>query len=732
MIRNWVLSVMGLAFLLALAMVSYEVYLERSGIMDLPSQSRLGITPPVADVRTTNFTLHGITLRDDYSWLKDESYPSVDDEDVLAYLNAENDYYDAVMGGEAELTTQIFEEIKARIKEDDASVPTKDGNWEYWWAFEPGAQYRRWFRRPVGGGEDQLMLDEVARAEGHDYFAVGDISVSPDGRLMAWSEDVDGSERHVIRIQNLESGAVLGDQIANTSGSAVWAADSSSFFYTELSESLRPYRVRHHRLGDAPDADRQVYEEVDEGFFVGIGKTHSREFIVIGTGDHITSEIYIIPATAPGTAPAVIAPRRDGHEYSIDHGNGLFFIRTNDRHKNFRIVTASQENPAEGGWQELQAASETSYIRGLTVFGDFLVVQERGNALDRIRIRRHSDGGTHEITFPEIAYSASLGNTPEFDTNVIRLGYTSMVTPQTVYDYDVTTLQLTTRKVQEIPSGYDPSRYRSERLWATARDGVRVPITILTRDDYAQDGSGFLHLTAYGAYGLGNMPRFSLARLSLVDRGFAFAIVHVRGGDEMGYGWYEDGKLDRRTNTFHDFVDSARHLVSDGWAASGSISASGGSAGGELMGYVVNSDPDLWRAVVAHVPFVDVLNTMLDTTLPLTPMEWPEWGNPIEDDTAFKHILSYSPYDNVSEQDYPNLFVTAGLNDPRVTYWEPAKWVAKLRALKTDDNILVLKTNMGHGHFGQSGRFNRFHEVAEEYAFILKAFGMAKPKTGAP
>lgn len=681
----------------------------------------LGVTaiPPVAPKQPTTRTFHGIDVTDDYGWLKNESYPKVDDEDVLTYLKAENTYFEAVMKPRSSLTETILKELKGRIKEDDESVPFRYGDWFYGWRFDKGGQYCKWYRTPASGGDEQIVIDEPALARGLDYFKLGGWEVSPDHDLLAWSSDDDGSERFTLKIKRLSTDEVLPDRIENTIGEPVWAEDGKTLLYLEVNDQWRPFRVRSHRLGDDPQNDRTLYEEKDGSFFVGLSKTRSRELIVISSGDHVTSEIRILPAKSPHAEATLIAAREAKHEYEIDHAGDQLFIRTNDAHKNFRLVAAPVDNPGRDQWKQLIAGSDGHYLRGIDTFADFLVVKERVNGLDQIRIRTYG-GDEHYVAFPEAAYAAHVGANAEFKTDVLRLEYESMVTPETVFDYHLAERRLETRKVQEIPSGYDPSQYVTERLMAPARDGAKVPISIVYRRDFPHDGSGPLHL-----YGYGISPSFSANRLSLLDRGFAYAIAHIRGGDEMGYHWYEDGKLFNRTNTFHDFIDAARHLIDGGYTSPRNISISGGSAGGELVGAVVNLDPNLWRAVVAHVPFVDVLNTMLDKDLPLTPIEWPEWGNPLEDAAAFEYIRSYSPYDNVQPKAYPPILITAGLNDPRVTYWEPAKWTAKLRATKADENVLILKTNMGAGHAGKSGRFKRLHEIAEEYTFVLLAFGKA-------
>lgn len=678
-------------------------------------------SPPVAKQIPHTFTHHGITTDDPWHWLKDPGYPDVKDEAVLDYLRAENEFFESHMDEHKSLTERIFDEIRGRMKEDDAAVPWKDGDYLYRWRFETGSEYRLWSRQPVDGGDEVVILNEPEEAAGLEYYSMADLDVSPDGNLMAWSVDDNGSERFTIRVKDLRTGEVINDVIEETLGGVVWANDGSGFFYTRVNKEWRPEKVFFHVLGERQD--RLVYQEQDSSFFVHIGQTQSDKWLVIAAGDHVTSEVRLVPLDEPGKGPQLIAARRSGHEYQVDHAGDTFFILTNDRHKNFRLVTAPEDSPTEDAWKELLAPSDDHYYRGHVAFRDFLVVQERVRGIDQIRVRSH-DGDEHFIEFPEPVYSASIGNNPEYDQGHVRIGYSSMVTPQTVYDYDVEGRTLELRKQQEIPSGYDPSRYTTERLMAPSRDGVEIPVTLVYPTGLLKDGSGLLHLYGYGAYGFGQSPSFSASRLSLVDRGFAYAIAHVRGGDEMGYHWYEAGKLKQRTNTFNDFVDVARFLASEGYTSEGNISASGGSAGGELMGAAVIQAPELWRAVVMHVPFVDVLNTMLDDSLPLTPIEWPEWGNPIESKEDFETIAAYSPYDHIEARDYPMQLVTGGLNDPRVTYWEPAKWTAKMRATKTDDNLLLMKINMGAGHGGKTGRYQRIQETAEEFTFILKAFGL--------
>lgn len=679
-------------------------------------------TPPIAEQRPHSFERHGITVEDPWAWLRDAGYPEVTDPDVLAYLEAENAYFETVMAPHQPLTDRLFEEMRGRIKEDDATVPQKDGDWLYWSDFETGGEYRRWWRKPVSGGADELILDEPALAAGKEYFRLGALSVSPDGRYLAYAIDDNGSERFEARVKDLTTGALLDDVIPGTLSELVWVADSSGFLYGLANDQWRTDNARLHRLGTPIDQDVELYHEADEGWRVSVGETQSRRFLVISAGDHVTSEVRLVPADDPTAEPILVRARTPHVEYDVEEHDGTLFIHTNDTDPNFRLVTAPLERPSE--WTERLGPSDHFYMTGVTTFADFFVVEGREDGLDQIFLHRYEGGEGTAIAFPEASYVVGLGDNPEYAVNKLRLGYESMVTPGTVIEYDVATAEQRVLKVQTIPSGYDASKYATERLKITARDGTEVPVSVVYPNGFPRDGTGKLYLYAYGAYGYAVPPGFSTSRMSFLDRGVAFAIAHIRGGDDIGQQWYLDGKLDKRTNTFNDFVDVARGLIAHGFTHEGGIGIAGGSAGGELMGAVVNSDPELWGAVVASVPFVDVLNTMLDETLPLTPGEWPEWGNPIEDRAAFELIRSYSPYDNVRAQGYPPIFISGGLNDPRVTYWEPAKWAAKLRFTKTDGNVLLLKTNMGAGHGGKSGRWESLKEAAEEMAFVLWQLGV--------
>lgn len=680
------------------------------------------IAAPVAAKQPQSFTRHGITVSDDYAWLRDPGYPQVTDKAVLAHLEAENAWFETRMKSQQPLIDTLFKEMRGRIKEADKSVPQKDGDWLYWIEFEEGAEYKKWWRRPVAGGPDELILDEVALADGKDYFRLGALSVSSDGRLLAWSVDDNGSERFTARVKVIATGEILPDEIPGTLSGLVWVANDTGLVYSLANEQWRTDNARLHWLGKPLAEDVELYHEDDEGFRVSTSLSANEKWLVISTGDHETGEVRLVPTADPLARPLLVRPRQEGVEYDVDERDGVLYIHANDTHENFRLATAPLSDPAN--WTTLIEGGDEFYLTGFELFRDFYVVEGRVRGLDRIEVRYYDDPARIEpIVFPEASYDAGLADNPEWAVTKLRLSYESMVSPASVMDYHVAEKRLETLKVQEIPSGYDAALYVTERLEVTARDGTAVPVSLVFRRDRKPGGP--LHLYGYGAYGISIAPGFSTSRLSLVDRGFVYAIAHIRGGDDLGRAWYKAGKLERRTNAFNDFVDVAKALVGKGYTAPGRISISGGSAGGELMGAVMNSDPGLWGAVVAHVPFVDVLNTMLDESLPLTPGEWPEWGNPIEDKAAFELIRGYSPYDQVKAQDYPPLLVTAGLNDPRVTYWEPAKWVAKLRELRTNDAELLLKTNMGAGHGGKSGRFESLKETAEEFAFILWQLGVS-------
>jgi oligopeptidase B len=686
-------------------------------------------TPPVAPKRPAPVTRHGITVADDYAWLKDPNWqqvlrePALLQPDIRAYLEAENAYAEERLAPTLVLQTQLVAEMRGRIKEDDASVPLPDGSFAYAWRFRQGGQHELVGRLPRDGGEFQTILDGDALAKASDYFKFGGRRHSPDHRLQAWSADLRGSEYFTLRVRRWDTGEDLPDLLTETGGSVVWGGDSTFFYYVRVDENHRPLQVFRHRLNTAQSDDVLVYEEPDTGWFTRIEESSSGRFCVIGSGDHDTSEERLLDLADPNAMPRLIQPREKGVRYSVaDRGDALFILTNADDAIDFRIATAPLATPDRAHWRELIPHRPGVYILSLDLYAGHMVRLQRANALPSIVIRDLASADEHSIAFAEAAYSLDMQAGFEFETTTLRFTYSSMTTPAEVYDYDMATRQRTLRKRQEIPSGHDPANYVTTRLHARAQDGTEVPVSLLHRRGFTPDGTAPLLLYGYGSYGMAMPASFNANRLSLVDRGVVYAIAHVRGGSDKGWGWYLDGKREKKTNTFDDFIAAGRALVEHGFTASGRIVAHGGSAGGMLMGAVANRAPELFAGIVAEVPFVDVLNTMLDDSLPLTPPEWPEWGNPITDESAFRTILAYSPYDNVAAQRYPAILAMAGLTDPRVTYWEPAKWVARLRATMTGGGPVILRTNMGAGHGGASGRFSRLDEVAIAYAFALLAF----------
>ncbi|MEJ1157973.1 S9 family peptidase [Prosthecomicrobium sp. N25] len=690
------------------------------------------VTPPRAAPKPLARRFHGREIVDDYHWLRADNWqevmrdPAVLAPEIRAYLEAENAYAEAVLAPTAALQQTLFAEMKGRIKQDDSSVPAADGPYAYATRYVEGAQHPMVVRTPRQGGEERILLDANARAQGKAYFRLAGAAHSTDHRLLAWTSDDKGSEFFTVRLIDLESGADLADEIPETSGGVVWANDGRTFFYVWLDENHRPSKVFRHVVGTPRSDDAVVYEEADPGFFIGLSKTQSNAFVLIGAHDHETSEAWLIDADRPTSAPRLVAARQTAVEYDVDHGGDTLYIRTNrDGAEDFKIVTAPAAASGPETWRDLVPHVPGRLMISHVVLKRHLVWLERVEGLPRIVVRRLADGAEHAIAFEEEAYSLGMSGGYEFDTNELRFTYSSMTTPQRVYDYDMETRARVLRKEQEVPSGHDPAAYVTRRIQAPAADGELVPVSLLYRADTPLDGSAPCLLYGYGAYGIAIPAAFSTNALSLVDRGFVYAIAHIRGGKEKGYRWYARGRREYKTNTFDDFAAAARALVDRGYTAKGRIVAQGGSAGGMLMGAVANRSADLFGAIVAEVPFVDVLATMLDDTLPLTPPEWPEWGNPIEDPEAFDRIRSYSPYDNVEAKPYPAILALGGLTDPRVTYWEPAKWVARLRATKTNDSLLILKTNMDAGHGGAAGRFDRLKEVALIQAFALLAVGKA-------
>ncbi|MDA0998269.1 MAG: S9 family peptidase [Proteobacteria bacterium] len=687
--------------------------------------------PPRAMIRPTEQIYHDHCRPDDYAWLKDPDWqrvmhdPSRLDAGIRAYLEAEIAYTEAETEPTRELRQVLFDEMKGRIKEDDESLPAPDGAYAYYDRHVTDGQYPLFCRSPTGGGAETILLDGNAEAAGSTYFKIGVVGHASDHAHLTFAEDRSGAEIYTLRFRNLETGIDLRDRIQDASGNFVWAEDHRTLFYTVLDPNHRPSRVYRHRLGDDPASDALVFEESDPGFFVGIGKTESRSHIVIDCHDHETSECWLIDAHLPESAPALVAPRVRGERYDVSEHDGRLIILTNSgAAEDFKIVAAPVATPGRDHWRDIVPHQPGRYILTTEVYGDYLARLERVDALPRIVVRRWTDGTEYHVAFDEEAYSLGLEGSYEYRAATLRFSYSSMTTPERIFAYDMATGERELLKETDVPSGHDPADYVTRRMFAPTTDGERIPISILHRAGLDLSAGAPTLLYGYGSYGMSMPAGFQPSRLSLVDRGVVYAIAHVRGGSEKGWRWYKAGKGAKKRNTFEDFIAAAEALIDAGIARRGSIAIHGASAGGMLVGAVLNLRPDLWRAAVADVPFVDVLNTMTDTSLPLTPIEWPEWGNPIESEAAYRHILSYSPYDNVTRQAYPAILATAGLTDPRVTYWESAKWVAKLRALKTDDNPLLLKTNMQAGHAGSAGRFDRLKEIAFNYAFILERIGL--------
>ena len=695
----------------------------------------VGIDAPTPEQRALEITQHGETRVDEFAWLRDDNWqevmrePDVLDADIRTHLEAENDYYQAVMEPLSALGDRIYGEIRGRIKEDDASSPSKDGPWFYYTRYREGGQYPVFARRPANAdgeisGEEQIILDGDAEAEGIDYFDLGGVEHSPDHRYMAWAVDTAGSEFYEVRSRDLETGEDVYTLTDEGYGSLEWANDSNTIYWIWRDSNNRPKRLYRQAIAD--DSATLIYEEADDGFFLGVGKTDGDRWIVLSANDHTTSEARLFDANDPNAEAILVSERERGVEYSMTEAGGQIFVRTNqDDAVDFKIMTAPLDDPRRENWTDLIDHRPGVLVNGLAGFENWLVRMERAEALPRIVVRNLLSDEEHEIAFDEEAYALGLDGGLEYAVDRMRFSYESPSTPEETFDYDMATRERTLIKRQEVPSGHDASDYVVRRLMAPARDGELIPVTLLYREGTPLDGSSPMMLYGYGSYGITIPASFSVSRLSLVDRGMVYAIAHIRGSQAKGYGWYLDGKLEHKVNTFNDFVDAGRFLVDEGYSSNGQIVAMGGSAGGLLVGAAMNQAPELFASVIAAVPFVDVTNTMSDPSLPLTPPEWPEWGNPIEDAEAYRTIMSYSPYDNVTEQAYPHLLATAGLTDPRVTYWEPAKWAARVRTRRTDDGLTLMRTNMGAGHGGASGRFDAIKERAEEWAFALMTVGLA-------
>lgn len=673
------------------------------------------VRPPVAKIVPKSSATLGDTRVDNYFWLRDRNDP-----DTIKYLEAENEYTKARMKHTEALQSKLYSEVLGRIQQTDLSVPAKRGDYFYYTRTEEGKQYAIYCRRHLDGKEE-VLLDGNAMAEGKKYFRIGNFVASPDHKLLAYSVDFEGDEAYTIHVKDLTTGNLLSDAIPNTYYSLEWGNDNTTFFYTVLDAAKRPYKVFRHALGLKKNT--LVYHETDERFTVELEKTRSQAYILINIGSSLTSEVRYVNADKPRGRFAILLPRVQETEYDVAHHADSWFIRTNDGAKTFRLIEAPVKDPSRANWKEVMPARAEATIESVTTFQDGLVTEERDRGLIKIRIQNFVTGDIHYVAFDEPVYTASLGANAEYDTKLLRFTYTSLVTPNSVFDYNMDTRERELKKQQPVLGGYDPSQYQSERIYATAADGVRVPVSLVYKKGLVQDGTAPMLLYGYGAYGISMDPAFSSDRLSLLDRGFVYAIAHIRGGADLGKPWHEDGRILKKKNTFTDFISCAEHLIAGKYSSPQRIAIMGGSAGGLLMGAVTNMRPDLFAAVVAKVPFVDALNTMLDASLPLTVGEYEEWGNPNEKQ-YYDYIKSYAPYENVEPKEYPKILITAGLNDPRVSYWEPAKWAAKLRATRKDSRVLLLKTNMGSGHFGSSGRYEYIKETAFDYAFILNALGV--------
>lgn len=692
------------------------------------------ITPPKAKKIKKELSVHGDTRVDNYFWMrlsdeqKEAKKPDAQTKDVLDYLNAENDYLKKMMKHTKKFQKSLFKEITGRIKQDDESVPYLKNGFSYFTRFEEGQDYALYCRKKdEKNAKEEIMLDGPKMGKGKSYFAIGGMSVSTNNQYLAYSVDLVSRREYTIHIKDLSTGKVMSDKIENTTGGATWANDNKTIFYSKKDPvTLRSYQIYKHVVGTDQSKDKLVYEEKDDTFGVGIHKTKSGKYLMITSWQTLSSETQFLDADTPNGKWKIIQKREANHEYSVDHFEDNFYIVTNHKAKNFRLMKTPVSKTAKSNWTEVIAHRKDVYIEDVEYFKNHYVVSERENGLNKLRVIKWEDGSEHYIQFNDPAYTAYTSTNLEFDTEIVRYGYTSLTTPNTVYDYNMNTKkQEMLKQTEVIDKNFSPSNYASERVYATAKDGVKIPISIVYRKGMKKNGKAPLLLYGYGSYGASMDPYFSSVRLSLLDRGFTFAIAHIRGGQEMGRQWYEDGKLLKKKNTFTDFIDCGQYLVDNKYTSKDHLYAQGGSAGGLLMGAVINMAPDMWNGVLAGVPFVDVVSTMLDESIPLTTGEFDEWGNP-KIKKYYDYIKSYSPYDNIEKKDYPNLLITTGYWDSQVQYWEPAKWIAKLREYKTDDNLLMMYCNMDVGHGGASGRFERYKEVAMEYAFLLDLEGITE------
>ncbi len=672
--------------------------------------------PPVAPRRDQQVLLHGESRVDSYGWLRNREDP-----EMLAYLEAENAYTEQACAHLKDFEKTLYDEMLARIQQTDLSVPVEHGPYTYYQRTEEGQDYPIRCRKPRGGGPEQVLLDPNVESLGQDFYKVHAVRVSPDHKRLAWAVDTTGYEQFVVHIRDLTTGETLAETIENVGWSLEWANDNRTLFYSRRNDAQRPYQAWRYTLGDSQDT--LVYQEDDDRFFLYVSRTRSERFLALSLKSKITCEVHLLEADDPTGTFRVVAPRVQGREYDLTHHEDHLYVVSNEDALNFRLFAVPLDNWDRSAWREVKPHRSDVHLLDATAFSGHLVLSERGDGLPQLTIIDLETWDEHRVAFDEEAWSVELSSNPEFHTSTLRFTYESLVTPASVFDYDMRSRKRVLRKETPVLGGFERGDWMTRRTWATARDGVRIPITLVHRRGLELDGSHPLWLDGYGSYGHCYDPYFSALRLSLLERDVVFGIAHIRGGGELGRHWYESGKMATKVTTFGDYVACAEHLVAGGWTAPDRLVAQGASAGGLLMGAIANMRPDLFEVIVAKVPFVDVVNTMLDETIPLTVIEWEEWGNPNLEE-QFRWIRAYSPYDNVSAQDYPHMFVQAGLNDPRVQYWEPAKWVAKLRVRKTDDNILLLKTLMGAGHGGSSGRYGRIAEIASEYAFVLDRLGL--------
>jgi oligopeptidase B len=682
---------------------------------------RVTTNAPQAKVIPHTLTTHGQNRTDNYYWLRDKENP-----EVIAYLEAENKYLDTVMGHTKPLQEKLFNEMKGRIKEKDESAPVKDGNYYYYYRFEEGFEYPVHCRKKgTLEAPEEVMLNVNDMAKGYDYFNIAGLEVSDNEQILAYAEDTVSRRLYTLRFKNLTTGENYPETIVDVDPGFAWASDNKTVFYAKKNpETLLPFQVYRHTLGTDPKNDQLVYEEKDDTFYTSVFRTKSKKYIMLHMGSTISAEMRYLDAAQPAGTFKVLLPREKDHEYTASHLDDKFYIRTNWKAQNFRLMEVPvAQSSDKNAWKEIIPHREEVYLDDFELFKKHLVLSERKEGLLHMRVIRWQDRSEHFLDFGEPAYLAYAEANPEMDTHTLRYGYTSLTTPSSVYEYDMETKEKKLLKRQEVQGGFNPENYVSERVYATARDGVKIPVSLVYRKGIRKDGNNPLYQYSYGSYGISSEATFSSSRLSLLDRGFIFAITHIRGGQEMGRKWYDDGKLLKKKNTFTDFIDCSEFLIKEKYTSKEKLVAMGGSAGGLLMGAVVNMRPDLYKAVVAHVPFVDVITTMLDESIPLTTGEYDEWGNPTTKE-YYDYMLSYSPYDNVKKQAYPHMLVTTGLHDSQVQYWEPAKWVAKLRTMKTDANVLLMYTNMEAGHGGASGRFKKFRDTAREYAFVLDMLGI--------